>query len=48
MHNGSQWVSDYNQNTPGGKKRGGNGFWPHDSYLESDYTIYRNPKWNNW
>jgi hypothetical protein len=48
MYNGQYWVSDFKQNTPGGIKRGGNGFFPSDNYLDSDYVIYRNPGWLDW
>jgi hypothetical protein len=49
IYNGKYWVSDYKQNTPGGIKRGGNGFFPSQSYKdENNFTIYRNPNWNDW
>jgi len=49
MYNGEYWISDYKQNTSGGIERGGNGFFPSQSYKdENGFTIYRNLDWVDW
>jgi hypothetical protein len=49
MFNGKYWVSDHIQNSPGAIKRGGNGFFANEDYaINGNFTIYRNPNWNDW